>query len=71
MHGDDEVDVDTAATTLTCPPPPSLHVIMETIIMTQTTHEQLLHGLLAEVTALRVDLADYRNPVPLSPPSNS
>ena len=32
--GDDEVNVDTAATTHTCPPPPSLRAMMETIMTT-------------------------------------
>ena len=32
--GDDEVDVDTAAAAHTFPPPPSLHVMMETIMTT-------------------------------------
>ena len=37
-NGDDEVDVDTATTTHTSPPPPSLHSMIETIITTQATH---------------------------------
>ena len=69
--GDDKVDVDTAAIAHTSPPPPSLHAMMETIITTQTAHGQLLHGLLAEVAALRVDLVAYRRPVPPSPPFDS
>ena len=69
--GDDEVDVDTATAAHTFPPPPSLHAMMETIITTQIAHGQLLHGLLAEVAALRVDLVAYRHPVPPFPPSNS
>ena len=69
--GDDKVDVDTAAIAHTSPPPPSLHAMMETIITTQTAHGQLLHGLLAEVAALRVDLVAYRRPIPPFPPSNS
>ena len=36
--GDDEVNVDTAATTHTGPPPPSLLAMMETIMTTQATH---------------------------------
>ena len=32
--GDDEVDVDTAATTYIGPPPPSLRAMMETIMTT-------------------------------------
>ena len=36
--GDDKVDVDTATTAHTSPPPPSLHSMMETIITTQATH---------------------------------
>ena len=51
--GDDEVYVDTAVVAHTSPPPPSLHAMMETIMTTQVAHRQLLHGLLAEVTALQ------------------
>ena len=69
--GDDEVDVDIVDAAHTGPLPPSLHAMMETIITTQTAHGQLLHGLLAEVAALRVDLVAYRRPVPPFPPSNS
>ena len=69
--GDDEVDVDPANAAHTSPLPPSLHVMMETIMMTQAAHEQLLHGLLAEVAAMRADLAHYRRPVPPSSPSDS
>ena len=69
--GDDEVDVDTAATTHTCPPPPSLRAMMETIMTTQAAHGQLLYGFFAEVATLRADLADYRRVVPPSPPSDS
>ena len=69
--GDDEVDVDTVDAAHTCPLPPSLHAMMETIITTQAAHGQHLHGLLAKVGAMRVDLAHYRHPVPLFPPSDS
>nr|POE46207.1 hypothetical protein CFP56_60596 [Quercus suber] len=69
--GDDEVDVDTTDATHTGPLPPSLDAMMETIMTTQALHGQLLHGLLVDVAALRVDIADYRRPVPPSPPSNS
>ena len=69
--GDDEVDVDTAAAAHTSPPPPYLRAMMETIMTTQAAHGQLLAGLLAEVAALRAELADYRRPVPPSPPSDS
>ena len=69
--GDDKVDVDTAAIAHTSPPPPSLHAMMETVMTTRVAHRQLLHGLLAEVTALQADLANYRHPVPPSPPSDS
>ena len=69
--GDDEVDVDTAAAAHIGPPPPSLHAMMETIMTTQATHGQLLHGLLAEVGAMRADLAHYTRPVPPSTPSDS
>ena len=34
QDGDDEVDVDIAATAHTDPPPPSLRAMMETIMMT-------------------------------------
>ena len=69
--GDDKVNVDTAATTHTGPPPPSLRAMMETIMMTQAAYGQLLYGFFAEVTALRANLVDYRCAVPPSPPSNS
>ena len=69
--GDDEVDVDTAAVAHTCPPPPFLRAMMETIMMTQAAHGQLLDGLLAKVAVLRANLADYRRLVPPSPPSDS
>nr|POF20177.1 hypothetical protein CFP56_56864 [Quercus suber] len=69
--GDDEVDVDTADATHTGPLPPSLHAMMETIMMTQATYRQLLHGLLAKVAAFRTDVADYKRHVPPSPPSDS
>ena len=69
--GDDEVDVDITAATHTSPPPPSLRAIMETIMMTQAAHGQLLYGLFAEVVALRADFANYRCVVPPSPPSDS
>ena len=36
--GDDEADVDTAAAAHTCPLPPSLRAMMETIMTTQATH---------------------------------
>ena len=42
--GDDEVDVDTAATTHTGLPPPSLRAMMETIMTTQAAYGQLLYG---------------------------
>ena len=68
--GDDEVDVHTIVATHTGPPP-SLRAMMETIMTTQAAHGQLLDGLLAEVAALRADLANYRRPVPPSPPFDS
>ena len=69
--GDNEVDVDTVDAAHTCPLPPSLHAMMETIMTTQAAHGQLLHGLLAEVGAMRADLAHYTHPVPPSTPSDS
>ena len=69
--GDDEVDVDTVDAAHTCPFPPSLHAMMETIMMTQAAHGQLLYGLLAEVGDMRADLAHYRRPVPPSTLSDS
>ena len=38
---------------------------------TQTTHEQLLDGLIAEVAALRADFSEYRSVFPPPPPSDS
>ena len=69
--GDDEIDIDTVDAAHTCPLPPSLNAMMETIMTTQAAHGQLLHGLLAEVGAMRADLAHYRRPVPPSTPSDS
>ena len=69
--GDDELDVNIANAAHIGPLPPFLHSMMETIMTTQTAHEQLLHGILAEVAAMRADLAHYRRPVPPSPPSDS
>ena len=40
--GDDEIDVDIADAAHTCPLPPFLHAMMETIMMTQAAHGQLL-----------------------------
>nr|POE92176.1 hypothetical protein CFP56_55886 [Quercus suber]POF02056.1 hypothetical protein CFP56_18180 [Quercus suber]POF14761.1 hypothetical protein CFP56_43608 [Quercus suber] len=69
--GDDEVDVDTTAAAQTGPPPPSLRAMMETIMTTQATHGQVLYGLLADIAALRADVADFRRQVPPSPSSDS
>ena len=69
--GDNEVDVDTAVVAHTGPPPPSLCAMMETVMMTQAAHGQLLDGLLAEVATLQADLAKYRCPAPPFPPSDS
>nr|POE81654.1 hypothetical protein CFP56_28118 [Quercus suber] len=71
QDGDNEVDVDTAATTHTSPPPPSVRAMMETFMMTQAAHGQLLNGLIAEVVALRVDFSEYRSAFPPPPPSDS
>ena len=70
-NDDDEVDVDTVATAHTCPPPPSLRAMIKTIMMTQAAYGQLIDGLLVEVAAARVNLANYRRPVPPSLPSDS
>ena len=69
--GDDEIDIDTVDAAQTCPLPPSLNAMMETIMTTQAAHGQLLHGLLAEVGAMRADIAHYTLPVPPSTPSDS
>ena len=50
--GNDQVDVDTTAAAHTGPPPPSLCVVMETIMTTQATYRQLLYGFFTEVAAL-------------------
>ena len=71
QDGDDEVDVDIVDAAHTGPLPPSLHAMMETIMTTQAAYGQLLHGLLAEVGAMRADLAHYTRPVPPSTPSDS
>ena len=44
--GDDEVNVDTAATTHIGLPRPSLSAMMETIMTTQAAYGQLLYGFL-------------------------
>ena len=69
--GDDEIDIDTVDAAHTCPFPPSLNAMMGTIMTTQAAHGQLLHGLLAEVGAMRADLAHYTRPVPPFTPSDS
>ena len=71
QDGDEEVDVDVAATTHTGPPPPSLRAMMETYMMTEAAHEQLLGGLIAEVVALRADFSEYRSAFRPPPLSNS
>ena len=71
QDGDDEVDVDTAATTHTGPPRPSLCAMMKTFMMTQAAHGQLLDGLIAKVAALRVDFSEYRSAFPPPPPFDS
>nr|POF24513.1 hypothetical protein CFP56_55784 [Quercus suber] len=71
QDGDDEVDVDTAATALTGPSPPSLRAMMETFMMTQATHGQLLDELIAEVVALRAEFSKYRSAFPPPPPFKS
>ena len=49
----------------------SLRAMMEIFITTQTTHEQLLDGLITEVAALRVDFLEYRSAFSPPPPSDS
>ena len=71
QDGDDEVEVDIAATAHTDPPPPSLRAMMETFMMTQAAYGQLLDGLIAEVTALREDFLEYRSAFPPPSPSDS
>lgn len=47
------VDLDTADAKPTIPPPLSLRAMIETFMMTQAAHGQLLDALLTEVAALR------------------
>ena len=61
QDGDDGVNVNTTATAHTSPPPPSLRAMMETFMMTQVAHGQLLDGLIAEVAALRAEFSEYRS----------
>ena len=70
-YGDDEVNVDTATTAHIGPPPPSLRAMMETFMMTQAAHVQLLDELIVEVAALRVDFSEYRAAFPPPPPSDT
>ena len=49
----------------------SLRAMMEIFMTTQTTHEQLLDGLITEVAALRVDFLEYRSAFSPPPPSDS
>ena len=51
----DEVDIDIADAEPTVPPPLSLHAMMETFMMTQAAHGQLLNELITKVAALRAD----------------
>ena len=70
-NGDDRVHADSAAAEPTVPPPLSLHAMMETFIMTQAAHGQLLDGLIAEVATLRADFSEYMSAFPPPPPSDS
>lgn len=45
-----------------------LHDMMETFMMTQTTHGQLLDELITKVAALRSDFTEYRRSFPPPPP---
>ena len=52
-------------------PPLSLHAMMETLMMTQEAHGQLLDNLLTEVASLRDDFSEYRSSFPpLTPPDS-
>ena len=53
------------------PPPLSLHAMMETFMMIQATHGQLLDKLLTEVATLRADFSESRSAFPPPTPSNS
>ena len=46
----------------------SQHIIMETFMMTQATHRQLLDFLISNVAALRVDSSKYTSSFPPPPP---
>ena len=64
----DEVDIDIADAEPTVPPPLSLHAMMETFMMTQAAHGQLLNELITKVVALRADFNEYRRVFPPPPP---
>ena len=52
-------------------PPLSLHAMMETLMMTQEAHGQLLDKLLTEVATLRADFSESRSAFPPRTPFNS
>ena len=66
----DEVDVDTGDAEIVAPSPFSLHAMMETFMMTQAAHEQLLFELITEVATLRVDFSKYKSVFSPPPPSD-
>lgn len=65
------MDLDTTDAEPTIPPPLSLRAMMETFMMTQATHGQLLDKLLTEVATLRADFSESRSAFPPPTPSNS
>ena len=50
---------------------PSLRAMLETSMMTQVAHGQLIVKLLNKVAALRVDFAEHRSSFPSPLPSSS
>nr|POE74334.1 60s ribosomal protein l6-1 [Quercus suber] len=65
---DSDLDADDAGPFTSSP---SLHDMMETFMLTQAAHGQLLDDLISYVAALRADFAKYKRSFPPSPPSDS
>ena len=69
--GVDKVDVEIGDAEPIVPPPFSLRAMMETFMMTQAAHRELLDELISEVAALGADFTECRSAFPPPPPSDS
>ena len=65
------MDLDTTNAKPTVSPPLSLRAMMETFMMTQAAHGQLLDKLLTEVATLRADFSESRSAFQPPTPFNS